>query len=54
MLIKLCYECQSPVFSQALLAVEDDETAKKIANRGLDAVLHHVKKSCTGALDEES
>ena len=48
MLIKLCYECQ------ALLAVEDDETAKKIANRGLDAVLHHVKKSCTGALDEES
>ena len=54
MLIKLCYECQSPVFSKALLAVEDDETAKKIANRGLDAVLHHVKKSCTGALDEES
>jgi len=53
MLIKLCSECKNPVFSYALHAVEDDEKAKKIANQGLDAVLHHVKKSCTGALDEE-
>lgn len=53
MLIKLCSECENPVFSQALHAVEDDEKAKIILKRGLDAALSHLKK-CTGALDEEA
>ena len=53
MLIKLCSECKNPVFSYALHSVEDDEKAKKIANRGLDAALHHLAKACTGASDEE-
>ena len=54
MLIKVCSQCENPIASQALHAIEDDEQAVKIANRGLNEELRHVEKRCTGAVDEEA
>ena len=54
MLIKLCSECENPVFSHALHAVEDDEKAKQVVNHGLREAVIHVEKYCTGAVNEEA